>query len=61
MYEQQLKEAETGINNPLNAIQQGIPTPSTKSRLEELEATKGDLEVRIAKLYHVSADEILGI
>ena len=48
LYEQQLKEAETGINNLLNAIQQGILTPSTKSRLEELEATKEDLEIRIA-------------
>ena len=48
LYEQQLKEAETGINNLLNAIQQGILTPSTKSRLEELEAAKEDLEIRIA-------------
>ena len=48
MYEQQLKEAETGINNLLNAIQQGILTPSTKNRLEELEAAKEDLEIRIA-------------
>ena len=48
LYEQQLREAETGINNLLNAIQQGILTPSTKTRLEELEATKEDLEIRIA-------------
>lgn len=48
LYEQQLKEAETGINNLLNAIQQGILTPSTKSRLEELEAAKEDLEIKIA-------------
>ena len=34
--------------NGLNAIQQGILTPSTKSRLEELEAAKEDLEVRVA-------------
>jgi len=32
----------------LNAIQQGILTKSTKSRLEELEAVKEALEVRIA-------------
>ena len=48
LYEQQLKEAENGINNLLNAIQQGILTPSTKTRLEELEAAKEDLEIRIA-------------
>lgn len=33
LYEQQLKEANTGIQNLLNAIQQGILTPSTKTRL----------------------------
>lgn len=48
LYEQQLQEANTGIQNMLNAIQQGILTKSTKSRLEELEAVKEDLEVRIA-------------
>ncbi len=48
LYEQQLQEANTGIQNLLNAIQQGILTKSTKSRLEELEATKEDLEIRIA-------------
>ena len=48
LYEQQLQEANTGIQNLLNAIQQGILTPSTKSRLEELEASKEDLEIRIA-------------
>jgi len=48
LYEQQLQEASTGIQNLLNAIQQGILTKSTKSRLEELEATKEDLEIRIA-------------
>ncbi|MCD7890167.1 MAG: hypothetical protein LUG23_09720, partial [Oscillospiraceae bacterium] len=47
LYEQQLREAETAIQNILNAIQQGILTKSTKSRLEELEATKEDLEIRI--------------
>ena len=48
LFEQQLQEANTGIQNMLNAIQQGILTKSTKSRLEELEAVKEDLEARIA-------------
>ena len=34
--------------NMLNAIQQGILTKSTKGRLEELEATKEELETKIA-------------
>ncbi|MDL2274095.1 hypothetical protein LJC34_06105 [Oscillospiraceae bacterium OttesenSCG-928-G22] len=48
LYEQRLQEANTGIQNLLNAIQQGILTPSTKTRLEELEANKEDLEIKIA-------------
>lgn len=48
LYEQQLQDADTGIQNLLNAIQQGILTKSTKSRLEELEAVKEDLEIRIS-------------
>ncbi len=47
-YEQQLRETETSIQNLLNAIQQGILTKSTKSRLEELEAAKEELEIKIA-------------
>jgi hypothetical protein len=47
LYEQQLRETEAGIQNLLNAIQQGILTKSTKGRLEELENTKDDLEIRI--------------
>ncbi len=47
LYEQQLRETETGIENLLNAIQQGILTKSTKTRLEELESTKEDLEIKI--------------
>ena len=39
---------ETAIQNLLNAIQQGILTKSTKGRLEELEATKEELETKIA-------------
>lgn len=48
LYEQQLREADSAIQNLLNAIQQGILTKSTKGRLEELEATKEELETRIA-------------
>ena len=48
LYEQQLQEANIGIQNLLNAIQQGILTPSTKTRLEELEVSKEDLEIKIA-------------
>ena len=48
LYEQQLKEADQGIQNLLNAIQQGILTKSTKGRLEELEAVKEELETKIA-------------
>ena len=48
LYEQQLKEAELGIQNLLNAIQQGILTKSTKGRLEKLEAVKEEMETKIA-------------
>ncbi len=47
LYEKQLKETNTGIENVLNAIQQGILTKSTKARLEKLEKTKEDLEIKI--------------
>lgn len=49
LYEQQLRETDTAIQNLLNAIQQGILTKSTKGRLEELEATKEELETKIAR------------
>ena len=49
LYEQQLREADNSIQNLLNAIQQGILTKSTKSRLEELEAAKENLEAKIAR------------
>ena len=39
---------KNGIQNILNAIQMGIRTKSTKSRLEELESSKEDLEIKIA-------------
>ena len=48
LYEQQLRETESAINNLLNAIQQGILTRSTKERLEELEARRDDLEAKLA-------------
>ena len=48
LYEQQLRETETAIQNMLNAIQQAILTKSTKGRLEELEKTKEELETHIA-------------
>ena len=44
---EQLKETQRGIDNLLNAIQQGIFTKSTKSRLDELEAAKEELEIKI--------------
>jgi len=48
LYEQQLNETNLSINNLLNAIQQGILTKSTKTRLEELENTRDGLENKIA-------------
>ena len=47
MYKKQLNEAERGIENLLNAIQQGILTPSTKQRLDALEEAKDKLEISI--------------
>ena len=49
LYEKQLRETETGIQNMLDAIQAGILTSSTKERLEALEAQKKDLEAKIAE------------
>ncbi len=49
LYEQQLRETDTAIQNVLNAIQQGVLTKSTKGRLEELEAAKEELETQIAR------------
>jgi len=47
MLQEQLAETEKGIENMLNAIQAGIFTTSTKQRLDELEQTKSDIEVKI--------------
>ena len=49
LYEKQLRDAESGIQNMLSAIQAGILTSSTKERLEQLEETKRELEARIAE------------
>ena len=43
-----LAECRKGINNIMTAIEQGIITPTTKSRLMELEAEAADLERSIA-------------
>lgn len=45
----QLAETKKGIDNIVNAIQQGIFTASTKERLDELEEHKCQLEISIAQ------------
>lgn len=45
----QYAEIQKGIDNLLNAIQQGIITPSTKQRLEDLEKQKNNLSIQIVK------------
>ena len=45
----QLADTERGIENMLNAIQQGILTSSTKERLETLERQKENLQTAIAQ------------
>ncbi|NLV86648.1 MAG: recombinase family protein, partial [Clostridiales bacterium] len=47
MLRRQLSDAEKGIENILDAIQQGILTSSTKQRLDDLEETKSKLEIAI--------------
>lgn len=44
-----LKEIEKGIENILNAIQMGILTSSTRERLEQLEASKQEVQERLWK------------
>jgi hypothetical protein len=46
-YESKLKDTEKAIRNLLTAIEQGIITPSTKTRLQELEAQKVEFQSRI--------------
>jgi len=45
----ELAGVKKGIEKMLDAIQQGILTPSTKKRLEELEARKEKIEIHIAQ------------
>jgi DNA invertase Pin-like site-specific DNA recombinase len=45
----QYAEIQRGIDNMLNAIQQGIITSSTKERLEKLEQQKSEIAVQITK------------
>ena len=47
--EGQLKQVIIEINNVMNAIKQGIITPTTKSTLEGLEQEKENFEISIAK------------
>lgn len=46
--EDQLTDTKKGIKNILTAIEQGIITPSTKDRLQELEAERTKIEASIA-------------
>jgi DNA invertase Pin-like site-specific DNA recombinase len=48
MLEHQLSETETAINNIMLAIEQGVLTKTTKARLDELEAMKEEIEVKLA-------------
>lgn len=43
----ELKGIKKKIKNLMNAIEQGIITPTTKERMDELEAEKNDLEGRL--------------
>ena len=49
MLQKQLAETERGIENMLNAIQQGILNSSTKKRLDDLESEKEKLEIKITQ------------
>ena len=42
----QLADNKRGIENVLNAIQQGVLTTSTKQRLDELENAKNELKLK---------------
>lgn len=47
--QRQLKDTQKGIDNMLDALQQGIITSSTKQRLDKLEAAKKKLEISISQ------------
>lgn len=49
LLKKQFAETQRGIDNLLNAIQQGILTTSTKQRLEDLEQQKNEISLQIAK------------
>jgi len=49
LLEKQLADAERGIDNMLNAIQEGVLTSSTKERLEALEEQRDLLKASISK------------
>lgn len=49
LLKKQLAETEKSLGNLLTAIEQGIITPTTKTRFEELEQQKQDLQIEIAK------------
>ena len=55
-FEAELADVKRGIQNMLNAIEQGIITPSTKQRLEELESRRLELEISIEKEKDVRPD-----
>lgn len=44
-----LDEVNKSISDILSAIEQGVFTPSTKQRLEELEGQKKEFEIELAK------------
>lgn len=48
-YQEQLKDVEKRIDNIMKAIEEGILTPTTKQRLTELDNTKQEIEVKIAR------------
>ena len=47
--QEQLKEINKKVQNLMTAIEQGIITPTTKARMEELESLKADVEGQIAR------------
>ena len=47
--EQRLKQIDSELDNIMNAIRQGIFSPTVKSTLDQLEQEKRDLETEIAK------------
>ena len=47
--QKQYAQTLTAINNLITAMEKGIITPTTKERMEELEAEKSELSIRIMK------------